>query len=66
VTQSGWRLSAVCGEGEGAIVRIDASSGPLFRGEGVFLGWSPQDLETAYQALRPRTEEPDFPLNQLG
>lgn len=67
VTLSGWRLSVESDEGEGAIVLVEASTGePWYRGEGVFLGWSPEALRTAYEALRPRSEEPAFDAGQLG
>jgi hypothetical protein len=67
VTQSGWCLSAACGEGPGAIVRVeDASGQSVFRGEGVFLGWSRERLEAAYRALLPGAGEPDFEIHQLG
>jgi hypothetical protein len=68
VTRSGWRLTATCAEGEGTISLIELSpTVSLFRGEGVFLGWSSERLQAAYRTLLPRTEdtsESDFP--QLG
>ncbi|HEX9147740.1 MAG TPA: hypothetical protein VF958_01135 [Thermoanaerobaculia bacterium] len=67
VTLSGWRLSVESDEGEGAIVLVEAATGePWYRGEGVFLGWSPEALKTAYEALRPRPDEPAFEIQQLG
>jgi hypothetical protein len=66
-TLSSWRLCITCGEGEGSIVRVDAPSGEAFhRGEGVFLGWPEERLAAAYDALRPRSEEPGFEIPQLG
>jgi hypothetical protein len=67
VTLSGWRLCVESEEGEGAIVLVEAATGePWYRGEGVFLGWSPEALRTAYESLRPRSEEPAFDVGQLG
>jgi hypothetical protein len=67
VTRSGWRLAFSCAEGDAAIVRVEPDGERVFfRGEGVVLGWPRERLEAAYDALRPREEEPDFVLNQLG
>lgn len=66
-TFSGWRLCVACEEGEGAIVRVDASASERFhRGEGVFLGWSEDRLAAAYDLLRPVSVEPGFEIHQLG
>ena len=66
VTLSGWRLSAGSDQGEGAIVLVeDGSGGAWYRGEGVFLGWTAENLRTAYEALRPQSEE-SFEIHQLG
>jgi hypothetical protein len=65
-TQSAWRLSAACGEGQGAIIFVEISPHESFyRGEGIFLGWPQERLEAAYRALLPRTEE-TFETQQLG
>jgi hypothetical protein len=67
VTSAAWRLEVACGEGPGAIVCVDAASGPPhYRGEGVFLGWPRERLEEAYFALRPVDSSPPLELNQLG
>ena len=66
-TQSAWRLSVVCGEGQGAIIFLEMSPAETFyRGEGVFLGWPPERMEAAYRALLPKSEEPAFETQQLG
>jgi hypothetical protein len=66
-TQSAWRLSVACGEGQGAIIFVETSPDDTFyRGEGVFLGWPQDRLEAAYRALRPKSEDPDFEPLQLG
>jgi len=67
LTLSSWRLSVVTAEGEGAIVLAETSGAePILRGEGVFLGWSADRLRAAYEALRPRAEEPPTEMPQLG
>jgi hypothetical protein len=66
-TLSAWRLSAGSDQGQGAIVLVEAGPGEAwYRGEGVFLGWSAEQLREAYEALRPRTEESGFEIQQLG
>lgn len=69
VTRSAWLLRATSTDGEGTISLIELSpTVSLYRGEGVFLGWSSDRLEAAYRTLIPRAEEDssesDFP--QLG
>jgi hypothetical protein len=67
VTLSGWQLSVGSDQGEGAIVLVEAGPGePRYRGEGVFLGWSAEQLRGAYEALRPRTDESALETLQLG
>jgi hypothetical protein len=67
VTQSAWRLAVACDQGDGAITLVDAVPGtPLYRGDGVFLGWSGERLAAAYEALRPKPEEDRFETQQLG
>jgi hypothetical protein len=67
LTRSAWRLAIDCAEGPGAIVLVEAApENSLLRGEGVFLGWPQERLREAYQALLPRSDTPDFELNQLG
>jgi hypothetical protein len=67
VTRSGWRLSVTSGEGDGAIVLVEVSSNePLYRGEGVFLGWAQERLRCAYDALLPRADDGGFEIAQLG
>jgi hypothetical protein len=66
-TLSGWRLSAGSDQGEGAIVLVESAPGEArYRGEGVFLGWSAEQLREAYESLRPRAEESRFETQQLG
>jgi hypothetical protein len=66
-TVSGWRLTVAAREGEGAITRVDLSSGGVIhRGEGVFLGWSEERLAAGYAALMPMDEPEPPPTLQLG
>ena len=66
-TLSAWRLVVICEEGQGAIVGVEsAPEEQIYRGEGVFLGWSQDRLAAAYGALRPSSEETDFGVQQLG
>jgi hypothetical protein len=66
VTLSAWRLEVTAVEGPGGIVRLDAAGAPVFRGDGVFLGWEQARLAEAYQRLLPATETDTFELMQLG
>ena len=65
-TLSAWKLSVAAPEGSGAMVRVETPTGPLFRGEGWFLGWPQETLSAAWAELlpHPETETPHFP--QLG
>jgi hypothetical protein len=66
-TLAAWRLSADSDQGAGAIVLVEAGAGEIrYRGEGVFLGWTADNLRAAYEALRPRSEESAFEIHQLG
>jgi hypothetical protein len=66
-TRSAWKLQASSDEGEGTISLIEISpTVSLYRGEGVFLGWSSGRLEEAYRSLLPRSEGSDLDLPQLG
>ena len=65
-TLSGWRLSAGSDQGEGAIVLVEDGAGEVrYRGEGIFLGWTAENLRAAYETLRPQSEE-SFEIHQLG
>jgi hypothetical protein len=66
-TQSGWRLLTDSDQGGGAIVFVEISGNETFhRGEGVFLGWPPERLAAAYEALRPEPEHDGFEMQQMG
>lgn len=67
VTLAAWRLSVRAEEGEGSIARLESETGePVFRGDGLFLGWSQARLRCAYDALKPRDDSPPFETLQLG
>lgn len=67
VTLSAWRLFVLADEGEGMITRIESGDAPpLFRGEGVCLGWPQERLAAAYAALLPRDDTPPPEFMQLG
>lgn len=58
VTLSAWRAQL---EG-GAIVLVDVAGRSVYRGEGVFLGATQEQLAQRWQAAIPKTEpEPDNP-----
>ena len=64
VTRSAWRMEVECDEGAGAITLVDDG---IYRGEGLFLGWSQEDLAAAYAGAQKREDdEPPFELMQLG
>ncbi len=67
VTRSAWRLEASSPAGSGAIVLLELSAEEsLYRGEGIFLGWSQPRLARAYEALAPKSSESEPNLPQLG
>ena len=67
VTLSAWRLFLLADEGEGMITRLESGdASPLYRGDGVCLGWGQELLATAYAALLPRDDPPPLELMQLG
>ena len=67
VTLAAWRLFLLADEGEGMITRIESENAPpLFRGEGVCLGWAQGRLAAAYAALLPRDDSPAPEFQQLG
>jgi hypothetical protein len=58
-----------CDQGSGGIVRLETSTGqPLYRGDGLFLGWSQERMAEVYQALSrpPGGDGSDLELLQLG
>jgi len=67
LTTSAWRLEITCDQGRGAVVRVEVSPQEAhFRGDGLFLGWSPQQLAALHDALLSRSAEASFDVPQLG
>jgi hypothetical protein len=61
-TVSGWRLSIATGAGSGSVYLVDTrDGGSVYRGEGLFLGWSQARMHALYEKLRPAPPgaEPD-------
>lgn len=66
-TESAWRIAVTANEGSGFIVRIEAAGGAIhFRGEGLFLGWSADDMAAAWDALAHSDAPPEAEFMQLG
>jgi hypothetical protein len=68
-TFSAWALSVETEQGPGSIVRVEPSPEETFwRGDGVFLGWRPEQLQAAWDALRAAEPEPEASpeFQQLG
>jgi hypothetical protein len=68
-TFSAWAISVETAQGAGRIVRIELTpDATLWRGDGVFLGWTHERLAAAWAALRAAEPAPDAApdLPQLG
>jgi hypothetical protein len=68
-TFSAWALSVETTHGPGRIVRIELTPDTtLWRGDGVFLGWTSLRLSAAWDALRAAEPEPEASpeFQQLG
>jgi hypothetical protein len=66
-TFSGWRLSITSANGPGSIELVEASSGAtIYRGTGVFLGWSQARLGAAHARLRPAPPDAQPDSGQWG
>ena len=68
-TFSAWALSVDTPQGPGRIVRIELTpESTLWRGDGVFLGWTSERLRAAWDALRAAEPEPEAApeMPQLG
>ena len=67
LTRSAWRISVRADEGAGTILRLESADGAVvFRGDGVFLGWSADEMSAAWEALAHSDAPPDPELMQLG
>jgi len=67
LTRSAWRIAVTSEQGAGTILRLEASDGAVFfRGDGLFLGWGPEEMGAAWEALA-RSDAPSDPEPmQLG
>ncbi len=64
LTLSAWRVAVTADEGTGTIVRLEARDGTVhFRGDGLFLGWSAEEMEAAW-GLLARSDAPADPEHQ--
>jgi hypothetical protein len=67
MTLSAWRLRVESDRGPGEIVVVEAAGRePVYRGEGILLGWPQDRLAAAYAALRPVSDEPEVETLQMG
>lgn len=67
VTLSAWRLRIASDRGTGEIVVVETGGQlPIYRGEGILLGWPQDRLSAAYAALRPLSDEPQLETLQMG
>ena len=66
-TRSAWRVLVTASEGSGTIVRIEAEGRAVhFRGDGIFLGSSPEEMAAAWEALARSDAPPEPESMQLG
>lgn len=66
VTHAAWRMQIDSDAGNGTITLVDAGGVPIYRGDGLFLGWSQEQLGETYQRLLAPDTEPPFEVMQLG
>jgi hypothetical protein len=67
LTRSAWRVAVTANEGSGTIVRIEAEGGAVhFRGDGLFLGSSPEEMAADWEALARSDAPPEPESMQLG
>jgi len=66
VTHAAWRMEIDSDAGSGTITLVDAGGIPIHRGDGLFLGWSQEQLAETYQRLLAPDTEPPFEVMQLG
>lgn len=59
---SAWRMTIDTPHGSGTITLADR----FYRGDGVFFGWTQEQLAAEYQRLNAPPDEPNFELQQLG
>lgn len=52
--------------GAGAITLIESPDGSIYRGDGILLGWTQEELAATYQQLMPVDDERQPEVLQLG
>lgn len=58
-----WRMVIACDQGDGSIVLSDATQ--QYFGEGMFAGWSQEQMRALYRSLIPK-DDSHFEIAQLG
>jgi hypothetical protein len=64
-THSAWRMEIDSPAGSGTITLVDTAPS-FYRGDGLFLGWTQEQLAETYQSLLAPDDERPFELMQLG
>ncbi len=49
-----WRMQIACDQGRGVILRLDSQE---FRGDGMFAGWSQEQMRSLFDSLVPDTSD---------
>ncbi len=66
LTQSAWRMIVDSDHGAGAITLIDHDGHLLYRGDGIFLGRSQEEMRGTWERLERPADEPSVDFPQLG
>ena len=67
LTRSAWRIAVTADEGVGTILRLEGTDGTVVhRGDGLFLGWSAEEMAAAWEVLAHSDAPPDPEFMQLG
>lgn len=66
LTHSAWVMEVETEGAHGTITMIESGGTRYYRGNGLFLGWSQEDLAKTYDELNTPSDEPPFELQQLG
>jgi len=62
-TASAWQMTIETPQGRGSITLLDSGA---YRGDGIFSGWSQEQLSAEYRRWNTPPDEPAFELQQLG
>ena len=63
ITRSAWRALVDSSEGSGSVTLLDSG---FYRGDGIFLGLTQEQLIAEYARLNPHSDEPAVDFLQLG